>query len=143
MSNFRRLPPVLRVASLLRPLFPLGFSAVFVYLVTAGWWSSAHLVVFASRAAVIAGNLLLVGLGCSLVVRRYNSRFRQPSREPFPLASWQSQVRALLALEALPLCALVLALVISPTVRAFQVVFPVTLIGAVVFLAVALSMGVS
>ncbi len=142
MSSFRSLPPVLRMASLLRLLFPLGLVATFAYLVTAGVWSSAHLGIYASRVEVIAVNLSLVGLGSSLVVRTYRARVRQPGRGPFPLESWQSQVRTILALIAVPVCALVLAVVISPTTGAFQLVFPVSIIGAIMFLVAAYSMGI-
>lgn len=141
MNSFRRLPPVLRVASLLRLLFPLGLLATSALLVTAGHWSSAQVGIYVSRLAIIAANLSLLGLGCSLVVRTYLVRVRQPGGEPFPLASWHSQVRTILALTAVPVCALVLAVIISPTVSAFQFVFPASIIGAIMFLVVALSMG--
>lgn len=142
MTGFRRLPPVLRVASLLRPLFPLGLFGALGLGLTAGQWSFAHLgAPYASRVGVIALNLSLLGVGCTLVVHVYNSRFRQPGREAYPLESWQSQVRTILALAAIPVCALVLTLVIPPTASAFQFVFPVSIIGAFVCLGVTLSMG--
>ena len=141
MNTFRRLPPVLRLASLLRPLFPLGLFAG-AFLVTAGEWSSAHWGVYADHLAIIAVNLSLLGLGCSLVVRTYIARVRQLGRGPFWLESWQSQVRTILAVTAAPACALVLAVIISPTVRAFQFVFPASILGAIVFLGVALAMGI-
>ena len=140
MTSFRRLPPVLRVASLLRPLGPFGLFVAFAYMVSAEAWSSAHEGLYAGRVAVIAINLAVVGLGCNAVVRVYNSRFRQPDRATFPLASWQSQVRTMLALTIIPVAALVLAMVIPPTARAFQLVFPASIVGAVVCLAVTLSM---
>ena len=143
MTGFRRLPPVLRVASLLRPLFPLGLFVAFLYMVSAGAWPSAHVGVDASRVAVIAVNLGVLGLGCSAVVHIYNSRFRQLDRATFPLESWQSQVRNILALAVIPVCALVMAIVIPPTARAFQLVFLASIIGAFVCLAVTLSMGAS
>jgi hypothetical protein len=49
---------------------------------------------------------------------------------PFPLESWQSQVRAFVLAAALPIGALVLAVVIPPTSRAFEIVFPVSIMGA-------------
>lgn len=145
MNSLRQLPPVLRVASLLRPLFPLALFATcayFVYLATIGRWSSAHMGIYASRVAIIAVNLSLLGLGSRLIVRTYLAGARQPSRAPFRLESSQSQVRAILALTAVPLCALVLAIIISPTVDAFQFVFPVSIIGAIMLPVVAFSMGV-
>lgn len=143
MSGFRRLPLVLRVASLLRPLFPVGLFATIAFLITAGLWSSAQWGIDASRVAIIAVNLGLVGLASDVVVRAYNARFRRPDRRPFPLDSWQSQARAILALAALPICALVLASVIPPTARIFQIVFPVSLIGVIALLVVALSTGIA
>lgn len=141
MSSLRQLPPVLRVASVLRLLFPLGLVATFAYLVTAGVWSSAHLGVYASRVAVIAANLSLLSLGCGLVVRTYMARVRQPGRGPFQLESWQNQVRTILVLTGVPVCALVLTVIISPTIGAFQLVFPVSIIGAIMLPLVAFSMG--
>lgn len=143
MTSFRRLPPVLRAVSLLRPLCPLGLFVAFAYTASVGTWSSAHEGLSASRVAVIAINLGVVGLGCSAVVYIYNSRFRQPDRATFPLASWQSQVRTMLALTIIPVAALVLAVAIPPTARAFELVFPASIIGAIVCLAVALSVGAS
>jgi len=52
------------------------------------------------------------GGACSCTVTTYSTRFRRPDGEPFPLGSWQSQLRAILLLAALPLCALVVALYI-------------------------------
>lgn len=43
-------------------------------------------------------------------LQRYSARFRRPGRGPFPLDSWQSQVRAFVLLAALSMCALALAL---------------------------------
>ena len=142
MSRFRGLPPVLRVASLLRPLFPLGLVATVAYLLTTRVWSSAQVGVYVSRVAIIAVNLSLVGLGGSLVVRAYRARVRQPGGGPLQLESWQSQVRTMVALTGVPVCVLVLTVIISPTIGAYQIVFPVSIIGAFVFLAVALSMGI-
>lgn len=144
MRSFRSLPPVLRVASLLRLLFPLGLFATVMFPVTASLWTtSARMGIYASQVVVIAANLSLLGLACGLVVRAYNARVRQPVRRPFPLDSWRNQVGMILALAALPVCALVLAVVIPPTARAFQIVFPASLLGAIVFLVVALSTGIA
>ena len=142
MTSFRRLPPVLRVVSLFRPLLPLGLFVAFMLMVTAGAWPSGYTGAYLSRAAVIAVNLGVVRLACTLVVHVYNSRFRQTGVGPFPLASWQSQARTTLALAAIPTCALALAVLIPPTARAFQFVFPVSIIGALVCLVVGLSIGV-
>jgi len=104
------------------------------------WWPGSE-VANASRLEVIALNLGVLGLGCVGIVHVYNSRFRQPDRERFPLESCQSQARTMLALAAIPVCALVLALAIPPTASAFQFVFPVSLIGIFVCATVTLTMG--
>lgn len=133
MSSFRRLPPVLRVASLLRLLFPLGLLAACVTGLTMSLSSSPPSGAYASRVIIIAANLGVVGLSCTLVVHAYNARFarfRQPGRGLFPLDTRQSQVRAIVLPAALSICALVLAVVIPPTAGAFEIVFPASILGA-------------
>ncbi len=85
---------------------------------------------------VVAVNLVWLGSACSIVVNGYSTRFRRADRGPFPFDSWQSQVRAVLLLSVLPLCAFALALVIPPTSLAFIVVFPITLLAGVVVIVV-------
>lgn len=135
MSNFRRLPPVLRVASLLRLLFPLALMAVFFGSRILHQWTSPQSSLYISRGAVIAINLGIVGMACTRAVRTYSMRFRQQGSGPFALDTWQSQVRAILLPAAVSICALVLAVAIPPTVRTFQIVFPISIVGAGVFLA--------
>lgn len=130
MNNVHRLPPVLRVASILGLLFPLGPIIAMVLVIVASPSFSPQWEVNAIRLAMIVGDLGMVGLACRITVHAYNERFRLPDRRPFPLDSWQSQVRAILLPAALSICALVLAIVLSPTARAFEVVFPAALMGA-------------
>ena len=130
MNNFHRSPPVMRVANILGLLFPLGPFIAMMLEVVVSPSISPHWAMNAIRLAMIVSDLSMVGLACRLTVHAYNARFRLPDRRPFPLDSWQSQVRAILLPAALPICALVLAMVISPTARAFEVVFPATIIGA-------------
>jgi hypothetical protein len=129
MRNFRRLPPVLRVASLLGLQFPLP---LFTLLLISNRWFFPQSGVYASRVAVIALNLGLVGMTCAHVVQTYSARFRQPGSGPFPLEAWQSQVRAIVLPTALTICAIILAVIISPTSSAFEIVFPTSIAGAVV-----------
>ncbi len=137
MRDFRRLPPPLRVARILGLLFPLaGCVAPIALVLTKLFPQWTNDVV---RVMVIALNLGMLSGACSLALRTYSTRFRQPDRGPFPLASWQSQVRAIVLAAAPTICALVLAVVIPPTARAFEIVFPLSIIGAGVLLAVVLS----
>ena len=58
---------------------------------------------------------------------------RQPDGESVQFGSWQRQVLALVV-TALPLCGLALALFVPPTAPVFELVFPVSILGAVVLL---------
>jgi len=146
MRYFRRLPPLLRVASLLGLLFPLAALALLVPLLFSGLWSFPWFPQvpsdFGRRGiiAIIALNLVLLSGACSVAVNTYSMRFRQPDRGPFPLSSWQSQVRAIVLGAAVPLCALALALVapLIPLPLAFVmwVVTVVSPLGAVVLIIV-------
>lgn len=118
MLNFRRLPRFLHVVSTLGLLLDLAslvmFSALLVSFITGGVVSRQGLA-NDPRLLVIALNLGMLGLACTFAVNGYRTRFRQPNRGPFPLDSWQRQTRAIALLAALPLCAIALAAVISPT----------------------------
>lgn len=133
MRYFRRLPLLLRVASILGLLFSLVPIVVFIEVLIAGRLSVPQWGEDTSRVEIIAWNLGLLGCACTLSVDIYSTRFRRPDRRPFPLDSWRSQARAISLLAALPIGALVLAVII-PTSLALQVIFPVSIIGSVVLL---------
>jgi hypothetical protein len=135
MRYFRRLPPLLRVASILGLLFPLASIVVLLGLVSTILPSFPQLPGDAFRVLTIGLNLVLLGGACTVAVNTYNTRFRRSDRGPFPLDSWQSQVRAIVGVAALPICALVLAVVIPPTSLAWVVVFLISLMAAFVLLA--------
>ena len=150
MRYFRRLPPLLRVASLLGLLFPLAALALLVPLLFSGLWSFPWFPQVSpdfGRRGIMALNLVLLGGACSVAVNTYSTRFRQPDRGPIPLSSWQSQVRAIALGAAVPLCALALALVAPliplPLAFVFWVVTVVSLLGAVVLLMVTIWVPVS
>jgi hypothetical protein len=135
MRSFRRLPPLLRVASLLGLLFYLTTLALLTDSCIMFLSSFPHAYQDSSPMFIIALNLLWLGSACVFAVNGYSTRFHRSDRGPFPLDSWQSQVRAIALLSALPLCGIVLALVIPPTSLAFVVVFPISLLAAVVVIA--------
>jgi hypothetical protein len=140
MRYIRRLPPLLRMASLLGLLFPLASLALLVSWLVTGLRSFSRSPPEPDVGpGLFALNLGLLGGVCSCVVTAYSTRFRRPDGEPFPLGSWQSQLRAILLLAALPSCALVVALFIPPTPPAFFLVslldIAISLLGAVVLLA--------
>ena len=137
MGYFRHLTPLLRVASVLGLLFSCVSLAALVACM-GGFFTSQSFpqwTVKASRVVVIAGNLGMVGGACSFAVYSYTTRFRELDGGPFPLDSWQSQARAIGVMAALPICALVLAVAIPPTALAFEVVFPISILGALALLA--------
>jgi peptidoglycan/LPS O-acetylase OafA/YrhL len=121
MLNLRQLPLFLRVVGILGLLFPLAslviLLAMVVLFITGGDVSRQRLA-NDPRLIVSVVNLNMLGLACGFAVNRYRTRFRQPNRRPFPLDSWQSQARTIALLAALPLCAIALAAVISPTQEA-------------------------
>ncbi len=118
MRNFRRLPPLLRVVIILGLVLPLASLALLsrmlpAMLLTSAWPADSH------RVFAMASSLCLLGLCCSLVVTTYSTRFRHPDQGPFPLDSWQSQVRALVLATVLPLGALAWAVFIPLTQPGF------------------------
>jgi hypothetical protein len=135
MRNFSRLPPLLRVASLLGLLFSLTSLNVLIEVLFTGLSSVPHWSADAIRRLVIALNLGMLGGAWSFVVNTYSIRFRRSEGGPFPLDSWQSQVRAIVVVAALPIGALALAVVIPPTALAWVVVSLITVIAAFVRLA--------
>jgi hypothetical protein len=131
VRTFRRLPPLLRVAGNLGLLLPLVSLALLVQmlptkLATSNWPADFY------RVMAIATSLWMLGLSCTLVVGRYNTRFDRPGRGPFPLTSWQSQVRALALLAALPLCVLAWVVFIPPTQPGFGNVYLISMLAWVV-----------
>ncbi len=134
MRYFRRLPPLLRVASILGWLFFLAAIALWGYSLVMKAPPSLQSSQETDRVRIIALNLYILGLGCIFVIKTYSSRFRQPDRMPYPLDSWESQLRAIALMSAPLICALVLAVVISPASRAFAIVYPISIIGVVALL---------
>jgi hypothetical protein len=134
MRTFRRLPPLLRGVSLLALLPILAALVIFLELLltpmlpSVPHWSADH----NTRMAVIALNLINVGWAGGFPSRLYLVRWRRPDHQLFPLESWQSQVRTVLLLTALPLGLLALAVVIPPTSRAFAGVFALCVLEALV-----------
>lgn len=88
----------------------------------------------AFRVQIIAANLGLLCFVCAFAVRLYSARFPHPDSSPLSLNSLQSLIGVTALVTALPICAIVLALIISPASDAFQIVFPISIIGAVVLL---------
>ena len=141
MRYFLRLPLLLRVVSILSLLFlpaslVLSLGSVITVLPSSPQWP-----VGASRAVGIAWNLTMLSLACSFVVSNYALRFFRPGRGSYPLESWQSQVRWLLALAALPLCVLTVAILLPRTplfdfMLGLPTLLAILVVGAALFYAI-------
>lgn len=138
MRDYHRLPPLLRLASIVSILALFLVTVMLMMLFLARLSSSPPTTDDLSRLWIIALNLGALGFYYFVVEQIYRMRFRQLAEGPFPLESWQSQARVLGLMAALPLCALVLAVVIPPSQRAFEVVFPISILGAFMSLGVCL-----
>ncbi len=135
MRYFHRLPPLLRVVSILGLLFPVTTIVLLGSLLVARLLYFPQAPVDVNRVLGIVLNLNTLGGTCSLVVHIYSMRFRHPDSGSFPLSTWQSQAQTLALLASLPLCALVLTLVIPSDLPAyFLVIALTTLLAAIVVL---------
>jgi hypothetical protein len=137
MRDFRRLPSLLRVASILGLLFSIASLVLFVAMIVVfitSRRSSLQPPADSSRMDDIALNLGMLGGACVFAVNAYRTRFRQMDRWSYRLNSWQSQVRAIGALAMLPLCAIILAVVIPQDSLAYLLVFGVSMLAALALL---------
>jgi hypothetical protein len=120
MRAFRRLPPRLRVVGIVGVVLPFAALALLARNLLTRLATSAS-PADSTRVQAIASSLVLLGLCCTVVVATYRTRLRPPGRGPFPLDSWQRQVRTLLVLAALPLCVLTWAVLIPLCTLAWAV----------------------
>ncbi|MGZ3585224.1 MAG: hypothetical protein ACXVCT_20975 [Ktedonobacterales bacterium] len=137
MRYFRRLPPLLRVVDIFGLLFVvaglalLGFTSL----------SSSHpSFLDANRVQAIFMNLIILSLACTFTLQTYRTRLSQPDRGPLHLSSWQSQLRFIALVAALPIGALVFAFVIPQTAGAFTLIFPISIVGEVVVFVASIAM---
>jgi hypothetical protein len=138
MYEAHRVPPFLRVVRILGLLFPLAGLALAGFAVVVRF-SSGQWPLDPYRGPLILVNLNILGLACVSAVANYQTRFRPPGIGPFPLHSWQSRMRFIAVVAALPICSLVLAVVIPPTALVFVIVFPIGGLGALGMLVVMLA----
>jgi hypothetical protein len=115
MHYFRRLPPLLRMISLLSLLLWLTALVLILEGLPIIPTSFPRVPVDAHRAGDIGMILLILSFACSFVVNNYTLRFRRPGRQAYPLDTWLSQMRWWLLLGALPLCALTVAILLPRT----------------------------
>jgi hypothetical protein len=88
LRYIRRLPPLLRVVSIVGLLLPLA-SLVLLML---GFLSRLSRDWGVDHVLAVALNLTMLGVSCFFAVDAYSVRFRRPDRGPVPLDSRQSQL---------------------------------------------------
>lgn len=143
MRYFRRLSPRASAANIFERVFFLVSIALMELPMVMILLFSSHPSGGAIRLGIIAIDLGILGLGCASALKIYRTRFHQPDRAPYPFSSWQSRLRAIALAAALPICAFILAVIIPPTSRAFEIVFPISLIGGVALLVVCMVVSTS
>ena len=131
MRDLHRLPPLLHIMNIVGYVFPLAAIVLFVMSYIQAFSMSAA---DSDRLRLVALNLVLLSMVGLIVARVYKTRIYQPDRRPLPLDSWRSQARALLLLAAVPLCALVLAILLPPTLSIYGISFGVSGLGALILL---------
>ncbi len=136
MRDFRRLPPHLRGASRFERVFLLASLALLYLPFVVFLLSSPHPSPDVIRLGIITVILGVLSTGCTFAAKAYSARFRQPDRATYAFGSWRGHMRAIALAAILPICALILAIVIPPSSRMFEIVFPITLIGGITFLIV-------
>jgi hypothetical protein len=113
MQSFRRLPPFLRAVWGLGQLALLAAAGVLTWTsltmrgadqagASRGW----------NRGMALFMALFLLSMACSVTLAAYNRRFERPPRRALWPDAWQTQLKVVLALAALPLGMLVFALLI-------------------------------
>jgi hypothetical protein len=134
MRSFRRLPPLLRALLPVWLLATLASLGVFLW----SWWLWYESGKSSPQLEVVGLALVELALACTWPVAAYNARstpFRGPRRPAPWLESWRGQLMSVLALSALPVLAVVVALVVSPDTPVFGLAFACGLLFLLVFIA--------
>jgi len=135
MTSFHRLPPFLRAVWVLGLLSLLAAAGVMVWTTLAtrgadqagasrGW----------NRGMALFMALFLLSMAGSVTLAAYNRRFERPPRRALWPDAWQTQLKVVLTLAALPLGMLVCALLIPSHSSLFQVVYTLGVLSLLVLL---------
>jgi hypothetical protein len=111
----RRMPPLIRAASILGMLFPLASMALLVGTAVKVVPSFLQWQTDPSHTVVMALDLGLLSSPCLFITIAYTFRVRRAGAGALPPDWWRSWVPWIVALTALPLCALALAVVLPQT----------------------------
>jgi hypothetical protein len=130
---FHRLPPLLRVVSIMGVLLPLASVAVLGPLLIVGWNAFPPNGAGYFRAMAIAMNGIVLALPCLFAVNLYCLRFVEPSRRAFTLRSWPRQVGVFVLLAALPLGGIAVALILPSALPASILEIGIAALGGIVF----------
>lgn len=135
MRSFRRLPPLLRVVSL------LGVLAILVSLGISTWvWQLDQKNGKAPEHLQLVGWVILeLGLVYSWMVTAYNVRHparfaptRRPARAAPWLDTWRGQLMSALVASAVPMATIIAALVVSSNTPLVSLAYPVNMVFLVI-----------
>ena len=132
---FWRLPLFLRVLGIVGVVLNVASLASLVWLtplLPVAWSSPSQLPSGFFRVLAMALSVGMLAGACILVVRIYCLRFREPHRDSFPLDAWQSQLRAVAVMGAVPLVGLIVALALPSVPGLLLLELGVTAVAAVV-----------
>jgi hypothetical protein len=126
-----RAPWPIRVVNIMGFLF---FLAAFLTVATLIGPILLSLSLASWRVVMIALSLIILFMTCDTIALPYRTGVPQiprPDMGPVALGSWRKQARAIVLWLATPLCALALSIFIPITSRAYQFVFPVFILSAI------------
>ena len=131
MRYFRHMSPISRVFGAVGLLLILASFALASASLFMSWMSYPHVAAGLSRADLVSMDLGLLGLAVIIVLNDRNIR-RALDRPPFSPSSWQSQIRIILLVAALPLCGLSLAILLPPSLSIYGLAFGISALAACV-----------
>jgi hypothetical protein len=134
MRKFRRLSPFSRVAGALGFLLILASLALSTVSLGTLWSAYPRTPADSSRVQLVSMNLGMLGLAVFTVLISNSMSLRQLARQPVPPASWQSQIRTIMLSAMLPLCALVWAFIVPPSLSVYGFAYGISMLAAWVLL---------
>jgi hypothetical protein len=131
MRSVRQLPPLLRVLGMLGVLAPVASCGVNTWAFVLGWNSG-------EPPQPLTWALIDLGFACIWPVVVYNARlapFRR-LRHTMPwLDTWRGQLASALVLSALPMAAVIVALLVAPSTPLFWLTYMFDILFLLVFIA--------
>ncbi|HKW23341.1 MAG TPA: hypothetical protein VJO13_18305 [Ktedonobacterales bacterium] len=134
VRRYRGLPMFLRVVNILGFLFFLASLALATVSLIMFSSSYPHIPADDERVRLVSMNLGMLGLACLTTTIGSTFRLGRSDARSLPVASWQRQARNIMLFAALPLCALTLAMFITPSQSVYGLAFGISYLAAWVLL---------